>query len=79
MVLYLRNVLAIRKNNLTKMKKKISYVSQITQVISMASLKFQINSIKEQQNEYIHIIEPSDLKQRPIVAGPICLLSPFSD
>ena len=27
--------------------------------------------IKEQQKGYVHIIEPSDLKSRPVVAGPI--------
>ena len=30
------------------------------------------NAIKEQQEEYVQITEPSDLKLRPIVAGPIC-------
>ena len=37
------------------------------------------NAIKEQQNEYVHIIEPSGLKLRPIVAGPICLTTPLSN
>ena len=41
----------------------------------MASLnksKFTENAIKKQQKGYGHIIEPSDLKLRPIVASPIC-------
>ena len=37
------------------------------------------NAIKEQQNEYVHIIEPSGLKLRPIVAGPICLTTSLSN
>ena len=37
------------------------------------------NAMKEQQKQYVHIIEPSDLKLRPIVAGPICLTRPFSN
>ena len=36
-------------------------------------------AIKEQQNEYVQIIEPSDLKLSPIVAGPICLTTPLSN
>ena len=28
---------------------------------------------------YVHIIEPSDLKLRPIVAGPICTIRPLSN
>ena len=35
--------------------------------------------IKEQQKEYVHIIEPLDLKLRPIVAGPICPTRPLSN
>ena len=35
--------------------------------------------MKEQQTEYVHIIEPSDLKLRPIVAGPICPTRPLSN
>ena len=35
--------------------------------------------IKEQHKEYVHIIEPSDLKLRPIVAGPICSTRPLSN
>ena len=35
--------------------------------------------IKEQQNEYIHITEASDLKSRPIVAGLICPTRPLSN
>ena len=34
------------------------------------------NGIKEQQKEYVDIIEPSDLKLRPIVAGPVCPTRP---
>ena len=37
------------------------------------------NAIKEQQKEYAHIIEPSDLKLRPIVAGPIFPTRPLSN
>ena len=35
------------------------------------------NRITEQQKEYVHIIEPSNLKLRPIVAGPICPTRPL--
>ena len=49
----------------------------------MASLKLKSkwiqNAIKEQQKEYVNIIEPSDLKLRPIVAGPICPTRPLSN
>ena len=37
------------------------------------------DAIKEQQKEYVPIIEPSDLKLRPIVAGPICPTRPLSN
>ena len=37
------------------------------------------NAMKEQQKEYLHILEPSDLKLRPIVAGPICPTGPLSN
>ena len=36
-------------------------------------------AIKEEQKEYVHIIEPSDLKLRPIVSGPICATRPLSN
>ena len=58
-------------------------VSHITQVISKASLKFtNLNYFKmrsKDNKEYVHIIEPSDLKLRPIVAGPICPTRPLSN
>ena len=37
------------------------------------------NAIKKQQKEFVHIIEPSDLKLRPIVAGPICPTRPLNN
>ena len=37
------------------------------------------NTIKEQQKEYVDIIEPSDLKLRLIAAGPICPTRPLSN
>ena len=37
------------------------------------------NAIKKQQKEYVHINETSDLKLRPIVAGPICPTRPLSN
>ena len=37
------------------------------------------DAIKEQQKECVHIIEQSDLKLRPIVAGPICPTRPLSN
>ena len=37
------------------------------------------NANREQQKEYVHIIESSDLKLRPIVAGPICPTRPLSN
>ena len=37
------------------------------------------NAIKEYQKEYVNIIEPSDLKLRPIVAGPVYPARPLSN
>ena len=37
------------------------------------------NALKELQKEYVHIIEPSGLKFRPIVAGLICPTRPLSN
>ena len=37
------------------------------------------NTIKEQQKEYVHIIEPLDLKLRQIETGPICPTRPVSN
>ena len=37
------------------------------------------NAIKEHQKEYVNIIEPSDLKLRPIVAGPVYPTRPLSN
>ena len=31
------------------------------------------------KKEYVHIIEPLDLKLTPIVAGPICPIRPLSN
>ena len=30
------------------------------------------NAVKEQGNEYIKLLQPKDLKLRPIIAGPAC-------
>ena len=37
------------------------------------------NTIKEQQKEYVHIIEPLDLELRQIETGPICPTRPVSN
>ena len=37
------------------------------------------NAIKEHQKEYVNIIETSDLKLRPIVAGPVYPTRPLSN
>ena len=37
------------------------------------------NAIKEYQKEYVNITEPSDLKLRPIVAGPVFPTRPLSN
>ena len=36
-------------------------------------------ALANQNNEYEEVLEPSDLKLRPIVAGPTCLTRPWSD
>ena len=36
-------------------------------------------AIAKQNNEYVEILEPSDLKLRPIVACPTCPTRPLSD
>ena len=43
--------------------------------------KFKLiqNAMKEQQKENLHILEPSDLKLRPVLAGPICPTGPLSN
>ena len=65
------------KDNLTKKEKEyltsFSYnTSNFYGLPKIHKSKLIQNAIKEQQKEYVHITEPSDLKLRPIVAGPIC-------
>ena len=72
------------KDNLTKKEKEyltsFSYnTSNFYGLPKIHKSKLIQNAIKEQQKEYVHIIEPSDLKLRPIVAGPICPTRPLSN
>ena len=72
------------KDNLTKKEKEylISFSYNTSNFYGLPKIhksKLIQNAIKEQQKEYVHIIEPSDLKLRPIVAGPICPTRPLSN
>ena len=72
------------KDNLTKKEKEyltsFSYnTSNFYGLPKIHKSKLIQNAIKEQQKEYVHITAPSDLKLRPIVAGPICSTRPLSN
>ena len=72
------------KDNLTKKEKEyltsFSYnTSNFYGLPNIRKSKLIQNAIKEQQKEYVHMIEPSDLKLRPIAAGPICPTRPLSN
>ena len=72
------------KDNLTKTEKEylISFSYNTSHFYGLPKIhksKLIQNALKEQQKEYVHIIEPSDLKLRSIVAGPICLTRPLSN
>ena len=65
------------KDNLTKKEKEylISFSYNTSNFYGLPKIhksKLIQNAIKEQQKEYVHITDPSDLKLRPIVAAPIC-------
>ena len=71
------------KDNLTKTEKEYLtsfsyYTSNFYGLPKIHKSKLIQNAIKEQKG-YVHIIEQSDLKLRPIVAGPICLTRPLSN
>ena len=72
------------KDNLTEKEKEylisLSYnTNNFYGLPKIHKSKLIQNAIKEQQKEYVHIIEPSDLKLRPIVAGTICPTRPLSN
>ena len=72
------------KDNLTKKEKEyltsFSYnASNFYGTPKIRKSKLIQNAINEQQKEYVHFIEQSDLKLRPIVAGPICPTKPLSN
>ena len=72
------------KDNLTKKEKEyltsFSYnTSNFYGLPKIHKSKLIQNAIKEQQKEYVHMVEPSDLKLRPIAAGPICPTRPLSN
>ena len=72
------------KDNLTKKEKEyltsFSYnTSNFYGLPKIHKSKLIQNAIKEQQKEYVHIIEPSDLKLRPIIACPICPTRPLTN
>ena len=78
------NIIEKYKGNLTKKEKEylISFSYNTSNVYGLPKIhksKLIPNAIKEQQEEYVHINEPSDLKLRPIVAGPICPTRPLSN
>ena len=65
------------KDKLTKKEKEhftsFSYnTSKFYGLPKIHKSKLIQNLIKEQQKEYVHFIEPSNLKLMPIVAGSIC-------
>ena len=72
------------KDNLTKKEKVylISFSYNLSNFYGLPKIhkfsKIIQNVIKEQQKGHEHIIEPSDLKLRSIVAGPICPTRPLS-
>ena len=64
------------KDNLTKKEKEYltSFSDNTSSFYSLPKIhksKLIQNAIKVPQKEYVHIIEPSELKLRPIMAGPI--------
>ena len=72
------------KDNLTKKEKEylICFSCNTSNFYGLAKIhksKLIQNTIKEQQKEYVHIIDPSDSKLRPIVAGPVCPIRPLSN
>ena len=78
------NIIEKYKHNLTKMEKEYltSFPLKSTNFYAHPKIhksKLIQNAIKEQQKEYVHMIEPSDLKLRPIAAGPICPTRPLSN
>ena len=75
-------IIEIYKDNSTKKEKKylksFSYhKSNFYGLSKVHKCDLIQNAIKEQQKEYVYIIEPSDIKLRPIVAGPISLIRPL--
>ena len=66
-----------------KRKKDICQVSHLTSnfygLPKIHKSKLIQSVIKEQQEEYVHIIELSDLKLGPIVVGPIFSTRPLSN
>ena len=80
----IKKIIEKYKDNLTKKEKEylISFSYNTSNFYGLPKIhksKLIQNAIKEQQKEYVHIIEPSDLKLRPIVAGPICPTRPLSN
>ena len=72
------------KDNLTKKEKEYltnfsNNTSNFSDLRKIHKSKLIQNAIKEQQKEYVHIIETSDIELRPIVAGPICTTEPLSN
>ena len=72
------------KDNLTKKEKeyRISFsynTSDFSGLPKIRKSKLIQNAITEHKKEYVHIIERSDLKVRPIVADPICPIRPLSN
>ena len=72
------------KDNLAKKEKEYltnfsNNASNFYDLSKIQKSKLIQNAIKEQQKEYVHIIETSDLELRPIVAGPICTTRPLSN
>ena len=57
---------------------------QFQEAVSMVSQKFKKSALiseatAKQNSKYVEVLEPSDLKLRPIVAGPTCPTRPLSD
>ena len=66
------------KDNLTKKEKEylLSFSYNTSNFYGLPKIcKFKLI----QNVEYVHIIEPSNLKLRPIVSGPICPTRPLSN
>ena len=65
------------ENILTKLE--IDYLTNLYVLPKNHKSPLISEAIAEQNNKYIEVLEPSNLKLRPTVAGPTCSTRPLSD